>query len=145
MEKIKSIQKIAFDIAKNSPDKRQGVGAVIFDENFDIVSLGNNSRPCRDKDYHICVGEDNKSVPQLVHAEEKALIKLSNATSPFLNYSLYSTHCPCLRCAGRILLASSIKKVYYSLDHDCNESIDYLTNHGIEVIKVDYNEAEISP
>ena len=130
--------------ANASPDTRQKVGAVIATGDLsNIISTGWNGRPVVDKDFNKCVNpKTSSSFPQLIHAEERAIIKAG--FDKCTGATIFVTHCPCLRCAARII-ESGIKRVYFMKEHDELEGAEYLLANGIEVSQVPFLRRTISP
>lgn len=126
--------------ALQSPDHRKKVSACSFrkynDGRFIVEYICFNSRPCEDKNFTQCVGEDGKSHPALIHAEEKVLLKPYPDVGNNCDRFMFSTSCPCIRCAARIYESGEIKAVYFVEDHDDNIGKDYLEELGIPCIKV---------
>jgi len=131
---FKRIFEYALLEAKRSTDPRKQVGCIITDANMEIVSTGFNGRPVKDHKCHEYLDPNtNKSHPALLHAEERALLRAG--TKACNGGYIFVTHCPCLKCASRILEAG-ISKVFYLEDHDEGVGSKYLTLHDVSVTQV---------
>ena len=71
------------------------IGAVIVDENNDIISSGRNR-----------LYEKDILHPKIAHAEMEALQKLDFAKYPGYTYTLYTTMEPCPMCFGTIVMSN---------------------------------------
>lgn len=101
-------------IASWSKDKTTKVGAVIFDDNFRVVSLGYNGFPQKIEDKDEWLSNRDTKLKIIIHAEMNALLfsqrnltGCSIATWPMM---------PCSNCASAIIQAG-IKRVI-SLEND---------------------------
>lgn len=128
------------DVAKRFADlssaKRLHVGAIIVKDDR-IISIGYNGMPpgwsniCED------VLEDGttKTKPEVIHAEANAIAKLAKSTESGKDAIMFLTHAPCLDCAKQIFTAG-IQTVYYEKDYRSNDGLKFLTDCGVEVIKI---------
>ena len=106
------IMELAQTIAKRSTCPRRSVGAVIFDQ-YDkrIVSLGYSGAPrgethCSDRPGGCVI---NGHCGYSIHAEHNAILHAKGDTD---QYTLYTTHQPCDRCA-LVIRQARIRSVVY--------------------------------
>lgn len=126
--------------SKRSPDKRKQVGAIIFNDrilteksNDYIITTGYNAKPIGVANYEVCVAPNGCSEVDLLHAEERAIIRAGLDKSK--GNAIMVTSAPCKRCSARIIEAQ-IKTVYYNEDHDNGEGIRYLNDNHIKTIHI---------
>lgn len=90
---------IAKIVAKRGTCDRARVGAVMVDENNNIISIGYNGAPAGqphcDTEGHIlyeghCI--------RAIHAEENCIKKVINQLEAGKRYKMYVTHYPCAKC-----------------------------------------------
>lgn len=124
--------KMALEWAKLSYCKRKQVGALIVKDRM-IISDGYNGTPSGSTNE--CEDENGKTHWFVLHAEANAILKLASSTQSAKNATLYVTLSPCKECS-KLILQSGIKRIFYINDYSDNEGIDFLTEHGIEVIKI---------
>ena len=74
----------------------------------------------------------------MLHAEANAILKLAGSTQSAKDATLYLTLSPCKECS-KLVLQAGIKKVVFMDDYSDNDGIDFLKNHGIEVMKISKN------
>jgi dCMP deaminase len=124
--------KMAKEWAKLSYCKRKKVGALIVKDRM-IISDGYNGTP---SGFDNCC-EDNfgDTLWFVLHAEANAILKLASSTQTAKNATLYLTLSPCKECS-KLVLQSGIKKLVYLDDYKDNDGIQFLKNHGIEILKV---------
>ncbi len=110
------------------------VGAVILDENNDIVAKGRNVSYDK-KSEHILAGTT------IGHAEMVALIQLKKSDHPNIkNYRLYVSLEPCPMCFGAVMM-SGIKDVYFAAsDVAAGSSVmqditEYIESRSMKVVK----------
>lgn len=154
---------IAERTAELSYGKRLKVGAIIVKDNR-IISIGYNgsiSGDSNELEHHVTltveeylnlpeseksryvlndryVYEGLKTKDGIIHAEKNAILKLAQSTESAKDSILFLTHSPCLECSTLILLAG-IKEVYYKEDYRLDDGINFLKQHGVQVIKYDKN------
>jgi dCMP deaminase len=143
INKIKAMLQVAFTVASLSTCKRRSVGAVITDDEFNILSTGYNGVP---KKYPHCKAghtecSDKKSVPGLdlescyaIHAEQNALIKLADHNKAKM---IFTTTQPCIHCA-KMIANTGIKHIYYVTDYSHSGVANLFIDCGITMEKVNY-------
>lgn len=72
--------------------------------------------------------------PDVIHAEEGALLKLAKHGKRGRGATMFLTHNPCIQCATRIKFAG-IKKVIYKDNYRCDSGIKKLKKVGVKVIQ----------
>ena len=118
--------------AKNSYCKRMQVGCLIVKDKS-IISDGYNGSPTGFP--NICEIDD-VTLPQVLHAEANAITKLAKSTQGSDGSTLYVTLSPCFECS-KLIIQSGIKKVVFSDVYRKPESLSFLAEAGIEIIKID--------
>lgn len=131
---------VAYIMAERSTCARRKVGAVIVDDKHYILSTGYNGQPsgfehCIDKP---CQGAKLQSgqgldLCEALHAEQNAIARLKE---PFNAYALYCTTAPCIACT-KLILATSIQKVYMLQDYANSGSALFKKARGIDFIKME--------
>ena len=125
--------------AKRSYAKRAQVGSIIV-KNRNIISEGyNGTYPgCS----NMCETEDgSKTLPNVIHAEKNAILKMCKSTNSSEGASIFITHEPCNECASLIILAG-IKEVYYRNEYSSKNygsGLELLMEHGIDCYHVTEN------
>lgn len=124
--------KVAEDYAQLSYAKRRKVGCVIVIN--DIVIPGYNGTPPGWD--NVCEDLNNKTRPEVIHAEQNALDKLIKTTMSSVGASVFVTTAPCLECAKR-LLGANVKEVFYKDIYRNEDGLDFLRTAGIPVEHID--------
>ncbi len=122
--------------ATRSYANRAKVGAVVV-KSGQIISSGYNGTYAGDSNQ--CETDDGeKTLPNVIHAEKNAIMKLCKSTITSEDASLFISHEPCNDCASLIIL-SGIKDVYYSFSHkskNFGSGVNLLKSKGIKVYNV---------
>lgn len=123
---------VAERFAQLSYAKRLNVGAIVVKDDR-IISIGYNGMPSGwDNE---CEDENNKSKPEVLHAESNAIAKLAKSNESGDNATLFCTHSPCIDCA-KLIYQSGISTVYYKDNYRSNDGIDFLKKSNVTVTKV---------
>ena len=118
--------------AKLSYCERKKVGALIVKDRM-IISDGYNGTPSGFD--NCCEDGAGKTHWFVLHAEANAILKLAGSTQSF-NYSiLYLTLSPCKECS-KLILQAGINRVVFTDNYSDNDGINFLKNHGIEIVKI---------
>lgn len=112
--------------AKQSTCCKNKVGALLIKDNI-IQSRAYNGAP-------VILDDGDALYHSTLHAEERAILKASDASSCIL----YTTLSPCLRCAA-IILESGIKQVKYLFCYSDTYPIQYLHENGVDISKIKHN------
>ena len=123
---------MAFRVAEMSRCKRKQVGCVIV-KNGTPIAIGWNGTPSGEDNN--CEDTDGNSKPNVIHAEDNALRKLTRSNESAEGAIVFLTAAPCMRCAER-LSDAKIEKLYYAelyVSGTHGLGLDYLEKHGIEV------------
>lgn len=123
---------VAETYARLSKAKRLKVGAIVVKDNR-VISIGYNGTPAGWDNN--CEDENNKTKPEVIHAEANAIAKLARSNESGLAGYMYITHSPCFECAKLIHIAG-IKKVYFRQHYRNNDGIQFLEKCKIEVEKI---------
>lgn len=124
--------KMAAEWAKLSYCQRKRVGALIVKDRM-IISDGYNGTPSGFE--NCCEDEAGKTHWYVLHAEANAILKLAGSTQSAKGATLYLTLSPCKECS-KLVLQAGIKKVVYVDEYSDNSGIEFLKNHGIEVLRI---------
>ena len=124
--------KVAETYASLSSAKRLQVGAIVVKDNR-VISIGYNGMPGGWD--NICEDENNKSKPEVLHAETNAIAKLARSNESGLGAAMFVTHAPCLDCA-KLIYQSGISKVYYRNTYRESFGIDFLEKSSIDVVQI---------
>ena len=131
--KIKFIQAymdVAERFAQLSSATRLQVGAIVVKDDR-IVSIGYNGMPTGWD--NCCEDENNKSKPEVLHAETNAIAKLARSGESGLGATLFVTHAPCIDCA-KLIYQSGITTVYYAEEYRSTQGLLFLNKSDIKVI-----------
>ncbi len=129
---IKAFMETAKVFAECSTANRLHVGCIAVKDNK-IISIGYNGTP--NGWDNVCEDENNKTLPEVLHAESNMLMKLARTTGGAEGSSVFITHSPCLECA-KLIYQSGVKEVYYDIEYRNDEGIKFLKKCGVEVKKI---------
>lgn len=124
--------KMATVWAKLSYCKRKQVGALIVKDRM-IISDGYNGTPSGFENK--CEDDAGDTQWFVLHAEANAILKLAGSTQSAKDATLYLTLSPCKECS-KLILQAGIKKLVYVDHYKDNDGIEFLKNHGIEILQV---------
>jgi len=131
---IYAYMKIAEVYAQLSSAKRLQVGCyIVREEDHKPISDGYNGTP--EGWDNVCEDENNKTKPEVLHAEHNALTKIAKSTESSKDAIMFLTHTPCINCA-KMIAECGIKTLYYQQKYGTDEGLVYLTKAGVEVIKL---------
>lgn len=128
--------KMANEWAKLSYCKRKQVGALIVKDRM-IISDGYNGTPSGFE--NCCENAAGETHWFVLHAEANAILKLARSTQSAKDATLYLTLSPCKECS-KLILQAGIKKLVYVDHYKDNDGIEFLKNHGIEILQVPYDD-----
>ena len=159
---IEYYMNVAFLTANLSTAKKLKVGAVLV-KNNNIIGFSYNGTPrgwdnnCERKEYMDCdaggwldideivnkwpfqdeQGRRYKLItkPEVSHAEENLILKLSRSAESSDSSVMFVTHNPCYICS-RMIYGAGIAEVYYANDYRESSGIDFLKKCGIKVEKI---------
>lgn len=126
---------MAQEWAKLSYCERKKVGALIVKDRM-IISDGYNGTPSGFD--NCCEDEEGKTKWYVLHAEANAILKLASSTQSAKGATLYLTLSPCRECS-KLILQSGISKLVYINNYSDDEGINFLKNHGIEILQISEN------
>ncbi len=125
---------VAIRSAKMSRCEILKVGAVIVKKDNIISFSWNGTSPGDD---NCCEHSNDHGIlttkPEVIHAEENAILKLAKQGSSGKNSILVCTHAPCIDCATMIH-SVGIKTVYYKDMYKNDDGLCFLINHKINAI-----------
>ena len=128
--------KMAMEWAKLSHCERKKVGSLIVKDRM-IISDGYNGTPSGFE--NCCEDEAGKTHWFVLHAEANAILKLAGSTQSAKDSTLYLTLSPCKECS-KLILQAGIKKLVYIDEYSDFDGVEFLKNHGIEVLKISKSE-----
>ena len=128
---IEAYMDVAERFAQLSSAVRLQVGAIVVKDDR-IISIGYNGMPTG---WTNECEHENKTKPEVIHAESNAISKLARGTESGDGASIFITHSPCMDCA-KLIYQSGIAAVYYKESYRSTQGIDFLEKSDIEVIKV---------
>ena len=128
---IHAYMDVAKRFAQLSHAKRLNVGAIVVKDDR-IISIGYNGMPSGwENECEI----ENRTKPQVLHAESNAIAKLARSNDSGLGADLFITHSPCIECA-KLIYQSGIKRVYFGEHYRNTDGLDFLKASNIDVIQV---------
>jgi dCMP deaminase len=127
---IDAYMDVAKRFAQLSSATRLQVGAIVVKDDR-IVSIGYNGMPTGWD--NCCEDENNKSKPEVLHAETNAIAKLARSGESGLGATLFVTHAPCIDCA-KLIYQSGITTVYYAEEYRSTQGLLFLNKSDIKVI-----------
>ena len=124
---------MACRFAETSYAKKLKVGCLIF-KNDSVIALGCNGQP---PGWHteVCEDDNGNTLSTVRHSEDAALQKLWNSSETADGAEMFISHKPCLNCSIKIVTAG-IRKVYYRHDYRCNDGIEYLLKHSVQIEQI---------
>ena len=124
---------IAEVVAKRSACLRNNVGAVIVNENNNIVAIGYNGPAAGVPQ---CTHEEcHAGCDIAIHAEDNAILRMPPSSTDSY-YKLFCTVSPCRDCARLIYDREDIKEVYYRYEYRDKSGIFSLLAEGIKVYQI---------
>jgi len=129
---VKAHMQAAYVYANLSYCKRRKVGCVIIKHN-NIIAIGYNGTDPGEE--NVCEDENGDSLPNVRHAEDNALRKLTKSFNNADGAELFCTTAPCKSCSSRIVDAGIIK-VFYDDVYRNIDGLEYLKKHGVKIEKV---------
>ena len=122
---------VAESFAKLSSAVRLQVGAIVVKDDR-IISIGYNGMP---SGWDNCCEEDNKTKPEVIHAESNAISKLARGNESGEGATMFVTHQPCIDCA-KLIYQSGIATVYYKNEYRSTQGLDFLNKSDVRIVKV---------
>lgn len=119
--------------AMRSTCRRLSVGAVLADDENNVVSIGYNGPPSGDPH---CTGNDcgHPSCTRALHAEANAIDRAYLLSHPFHSLTLYVTASPCEHCWRKIIANLRIGRVVFRNEYRISEHLK--VDRGIKVEKI---------
>lgn len=122
---------IAEVVAKRSACLRNNVGAVIVNENNNIVAIGYNGPAAGVPQ---CTREEcHAGCDIAIHAEDNAILRMPKEKG---YYKMFCTVHPCINCAKLIIERGDIREVYFRYPYRDPMGIAYLLFNGIRVYRI---------
>jgi dCMP deaminase len=127
---VDAFMDVAERFAELSSATRLQVGAIVVKDDR-IVSIGYNGMPTGWD--NCCEDENNKSKPEVLHAESNAIAKLAKSSESGEGATIFVTHAPCIDCA-KLIYQSGITTVYYKNTYRSTQGLEFLEKSHIKVI-----------
>jgi len=118
--------------SENSHCKRMQVGCLIVKDKS-IIADGYNGSPSGFP--NACEDSNMVTLPHVLHAEANAITKLAKSTQSSDDSTLYVTLSPCFECS-KLIIQSGIKRVVFSEIYRKPDSLNFLLEAGIELVKI---------
>jgi len=128
---IEAHLEVARVYGKLSTATRLQVGCIIVKDDR-IISIGYNGMPSGGS--NVCE-ENDKTKPEVLHAEANAITKLAKSTNSSDGSTVYITASPCFECS-KLIIQSGIKRVVFKEIYRKTESLQFLYEAGIEVVRI---------
>ncbi len=128
----KAYLKMAMEWAKLSYCERKKVGALIVKDRM-IISDGYNGTPSGFD--NCCEDGAGKTHWFVLHAEANAILKLAGSTQSAKDSTIYLTLSPSKECS-KLIVQAGINRVVFTDNYSDNDGINFLKNHGIEIVKI---------
>ena len=127
---VDAFMDVAERFAELSSATRLQVGAIVVKDDR-IVSIGYNGMPTGWD--NCCEDENNKSKPEVLHAESNAIAKLAKSSESGEGATIFVTHAPCIDCA-KLIYQSGKTTVYYKNTYRSTQGLEFLEKSHIKVI-----------
>ena len=130
----------AMVFSKLSYATRLKVGAIVVKDDR-IISIGYNGTPSgwdNDCEYWFedgDIGSGWKTKPEVLHAEENAILKLAKSNESGDGATLFITHAPCIQCA-KMIYGAGIKEVFYKEVYRSEDGLSFLNKCNVLVRKI---------
>jgi dCMP deaminase len=121
--------RMATEWAQLSHCDRKKVGAIIV-KNGQIISDGFNGTPSGFD--NCCETVDGDTKWEVMHAEFNAIMKCAKFGDSCDGATMYQTLSPCKECS-KLIIASGIKRVVFSVQYKDLSGVDFLRNAGIQI------------
>ena len=122
---------MAYVFANLSKAKRRKVGCIIVKDG-QVISNGFNGTP---SGFDNCCEINNKTKPEVLHAESNALMRIARSTNSSIGSTMYLTCSPCFECA-KLIIQSGIIRLVYKEDYRKEDGIDLLRQTDIIIEKI---------
>jgi dCMP deaminase len=110
---------------------RLKVGCIIVKDDR-IISIGYNGMPSGGS--NVCE-ENNKTKPEVLHAEANAITKLAKSTESGEGSYMFCTFAPCVNCA-KLIMQSGIKEFHFEHRYKSSDGLDLLEKYSnIKIVK----------
>jgi len=123
--------KLAYEVAKRSPDAQTQCGAVLVNSDNEIVATGYNGF-IRNIPNRVLPNLRPEKYPFMIHAEENVLLSCARQGKSTLNTTLYVTGHPCENCLQKLWQAGITTIVYGN--HSINMLNDPERQHRLEIL-----------
>ena len=118
-------------VSKRSYCNKAKVGCIVV-KNDNIIGIGYNGTPSGFE--NICE-INNKTKPEVLHAESNAIMKIAKSNNSSLNADLYCTLSPCVECA-KLIIQAGIKNVFYIEKYKKIEGLKLLNKAKVKTLQI---------
>jgi dCMP deaminase len=112
--------------------ERRRVGCVVVKDDT-IIAIGYNGTPPGWD--NVCEDDWDKTKPEVIHAEQNALDKITRGTISSVGAYLFVTTAPCMECSKRIF-GARIAQVFYRDLYRNEDGIEFLQKAGVPCERV---------
>jgi len=124
--------------AQLSEAQRKKVGALIVKDG-QVISDGFNGTPRGFE--NVCEDAKGETLPEVLHAESNALMKIAQSTQSSTGATLYVTLSPCYQCA-KLIIQGGIKKVVFLAKYHDEEGLNLLSRCDVEIVNLGDSDAQ---
>ena len=125
---------VAEQYARLSYANRRKVGCVIVVDGI-VIPGYNGTPPGWDNACETIDG--SATLPDVIHAEQNALDKITRSALSSVGASVFVTTAPCIECAKR-LFGAKVKEVFYRDVYRNQDGVDFLRRAGIHVERIEH-------
>lgn len=135
---------IARELSTMSYARRLKVGCVIVRDGR-ILSTGWNGMPSGFPNDCEIEHDDGtlETRPEVMHAEENALLKVAESTESSRGGTMYTTHSPCIHCA-RMINSAGIDRLVFDEPYRKNAGSTFLEKYTIQVDQISDHQTQES-
>lgn len=121
-------------VALMSHCTRAKVGVIMI-KSGKIIAEGWNGMP-EGMDNCCEIPATGKTRPEVIHAEENAILKLARSHESSLQSVMFTTLAPCIHCA-KLIFNAGVEKMFYADIHPNHpEGLQYLKDRGVVTVKI---------
>lgn len=125
---VEAHMRAAAAYAQLSHAKKRKVGALVVKDDS-VIGIGYNGTPAGWD--NACEDEHGVTKPEVMHAEQNALDKVTKGTVSSVNAVMFCTTAPCLECAKRIHGAGVVAVFYHDKGRNSIPGLAFLERAGI--------------
>jgi dCMP deaminase len=117
---------------------RLRVGSVVVKDHR-VLSIGYNGMPagwdndCEFQEFFPDGSDKMVTKPEVLHAEENAIVKMARDGQASKGATMYCTHAPCMQCA-KLIYGSGIQTLIYESEYRDTNGTSFLEASGVKVV-----------